>query len=238
MNHVIAVYGASSGIGAATIEVLINGHYEVIALSRHPRPAVWCDYKKLHWITYTEAPDDTTISTIRMLLSERGLSLKGLVLNAGAITTGSVLMSTRDTMLQMMQINFFRHVFLFQKLAPYLIRAKGSVVGVSSSAVKNHSGGRSAYAASKSALESFLLTAAHELGGSGIRVNVIRPGLTQTNLMEASTNEAGKRAYLSSSALGKIASPTDQAAMIYFLLSDSAEHITATTIDVDGGSRV
>ena len=104
--------------------------------------------------------------------------------------------------------------------------------------LKNNSEGRSIYNASKSALESYMLTLGQEVGSKGVRVNIVRPGLTNTKLMNDSTPMEGKAIFLESSALKKISEPEDIANIIFFLISDLSKSITCASISAHGGARL
>ncbi|MFM0196049.1 SDR family oxidoreductase [Paraburkholderia strydomiana] len=90
-------------------------------------------------------------------------------------------------------------------------------------------------AAAKAALESLAKTAAAELAPHGVTVNCVAPGYTRKDRGPSPDNAAVWTHAAESTPLGHIAEPADVAALIAFLLSDEARHITGQVIHVDGG---
>ena len=164
-------------------------------------------------------------------------SIDGLVLCAGFIHTAPALMTTEEMAYEHLQINFLAQLNILQ----YIVRKRmlrnrqGSVVYVSSSAEKFANPGRLAYAASKAAMSTAIRVMSRELGSKGIRFNSVLPGLTDTALMRGSTLPADIAGYLQNIDNRRVASPSDVASLITFLLSDSSSHITGQCISIDGG---
>jgi len=123
----------------------------------------------------------------------------------------------------------------------------GAIVNISTASTVTGLPGRSAYIASKWALEGLTKNAAREFGPAGIRVNAIRPGFMDTERMRGLMARAAERRNLpvdevEAEALGYISmrtkiQPTEIGEMAWFLASDTARHITAQIIGVDGNSE-
>ena len=94
--------------------------------------------------------------------------------------------------------------------------------------------GVSSYAASKAALEGLTRAAAVELGPSNVNVNAVAPGFIHTERLDLLPRDLIERT-TKRAVLGRLAEPEDIAAVIGFLCSDAARHITGQTIVVDGG---
>ncbi|MCF6388409.1 SDR family oxidoreductase [Mycobacterium sp. MBM] len=96
------------------------------------------------------------------------------------------------------------------------------------------------YAASKGAVQALTLSAAVELAPLGIRVNDVAPGMTRTPLYDswlADTADPAEteRAAVARIPLPRLGSPQDVADAVAYLVSDDAQHVTGTSIKVDGG---
>jgi NAD(P)-dependent dehydrogenase (short-subunit alcohol dehydrogenase family) len=127
---------------------------------------------------------------------------------------------------------------LAQAAAPHTARSpSGRIVYVSSFVVRRFAPGTSfpVTAAAKAAGEALMRGLAAELAPTGTTVNAVAPGFTRKDGGHAALNAAGWQAAAKATPLGRIAEPDDVAALIAFLLSPAARHITGQTIAVDGG---
>ncbi|HEX2794342.1 MAG TPA: SDR family oxidoreductase, partial [Croceicoccus sp.] len=95
--------------------------------------------------------------------------------------------------------------------------------------------GFAAYSASKAAVRNLARTWAEDLKGTGIRVNVLSPGPTATELAKAALGEEGQKAYGSMTALQRMGDPAEIGAAAAFLASSDSSFMTASEIAVDGG---
>ena len=134
-------------------------------------------------------------------------------------------------------VNVRAPYFLVQQLLP-MLSAEASLILVSSMGARMAFGGRSAYGASKGAVATMMLQFAAELGGRGMRVNAIAPGVIETDMTAFVGSEQGKAAVFAMQALKRIGQPGDVADVVTFLASDAARWITGATIQVDGGTRL
>lgn len=113
----------------------------------------------------------------------------------------------------------------------------GRVVIVSSTAGQRGEANVSNYAASKGGQIAFMKSLSTELGPFGINVNCVAPGWVDTDMTsETLADETRVEAILKEIPKGRVATPEDIAGPVVFLCSDWAEHITGSTISVNGGS--
>jgi len=111
----------------------------------------------------------------------------------------------------------------------------GSIVNVASSSGVNVSvPGGSAYAASKAAVAMLTKCAALEVGASGVRVNAVAPGGTETP-MTAGQDPQLRAALVARHPLGRFAQPEEIVEAVIWLASDAASFVTGTVLTVDGG---
>jgi NAD(P)-dependent dehydrogenase (short-subunit alcohol dehydrogenase family) len=114
--------------------------------------------------------------------------------------------------------------------------AGGAIVLVSSIAAKLGSPLEFVdYAASKAAVDTLTIGLAKELGRQGVRVNAVRPGLTQTDMQAASGDPDRATRLGAQMPIGRPAEPEEIAEAIMFLLSDASSYMTGAIIDVSGG---
>src|SRR5216684_7147346 len=112
----------------------------------------------------------------------------------------------------------------------------GSIVNVSSTYGHAGTPNASVYAASKHAVEGLTTSTALEVAGSGVRVNAVAPGPTETGMLNRFTGNAERKAGLVSTVpLGRVGQPDEIANAILFLCSDQASFISGHVLSVDGG---
>jgi NAD(P)-dependent dehydrogenase (short-subunit alcohol dehydrogenase family) len=139
-----------------------------------------------------------------------------------------------------------RGVFLTDKYAiPALVQSRGgAIVNMASSmAGWDVSFGGAAYMASKEGVTGLTKSLALQLGGYGIRVNAICPGIIQTNLgMRPGTSheewQSRYERFAKRIPLRRVGQPEDVAAAVAFLASDDARHITGSMLLIDGGQTL
>src|SRR5271165_3447157 len=122
------------------------------------------------------------------------------------------------------------------ELRVMLGQRSGSIVNVSSTYGHAGTPNASVYAASKHAVEGLTTSAALEVAGSGVRVNAVAPGPTETGMLNRFTGNAERKAGLVSTVpLGRVGEPDEIANAIVFLCSDQASFISGHVLSVDGG---
>jgi NAD(P)-dependent dehydrogenase (short-subunit alcohol dehydrogenase family) len=112
----------------------------------------------------------------------------------------------------------------------------GSIINISLTYGHEGAAYASVYSASKHAVEGFTKSAALEAASSGVRVNAVAPGPTDTGMLDRFTGTPeNKAALVSGVPLGRVGKPADIAQMIAFLASDAASFVTGQIVSVDGG---
>lgn len=165
--------------------------------------------------------------------AERG-TLDIVLANAG---TGSVLQLgeiTAEHIDETFDTNVKGTIFTVQKALP-LMGKGGSVILTGSSAGTTGAPGMTAYSASKAAVRNLARSWAEDLKGTGIRVNVLSPGATATELAMQSLGEEGMKVFASMTPLQRMAEPAEIGAVAAFLASSDSSFMTASEVAVDGG---
>jgi NAD(P)-dependent dehydrogenase (short-subunit alcohol dehydrogenase family) len=122
------------------------------------------------------------------------------------------------------------------ELRVMLPQESGSIVNVSSAYGSVGAAGASVYVASKHAVEGLTKSAALEVAGTGVRVNVVAPGTTDTGMLTRFTNtDENKAALVSTVPVKRLATPEEIAHVIAFVASANASYMTGASIPVDGG---
>jgi len=122
------------------------------------------------------------------------------------------------------------------ELRVMLAQGSGSIVNVSSAYGSVGAAGASVYVASKHAVEGLTKSAALEVVGTGVRVNVVAPGTTDTGMLTRFTNTGeNKAALVSTVPIKRLATPEEIAHVIAFVASAHASYMTGASIPVDGG---
>src|SRR5229473_2553565 len=112
----------------------------------------------------------------------------------------------------------------------------GSIINISSTYGHEGAAGASVYAASKHAVEGLTKSAALEGAKSGVRVNAVAPGPTETGMLNRFTGTAERKAALVAGVpLSRVGTPEEIARAIVFLASDKASFITGQILTADGG---
>jgi 3-oxoacyl-[acyl-carrier protein] reductase len=113
-------------------------------------------------------------------------------------------------------------------------RRSGAIVNIASIVGLHGNPGQTNYSASKAGIIGFTKALARELGGRGVRANVVAPGYIDTRLTQAIADDM-KDAMLAGTPLGRFGEPEDVAGAVRFLCSDEASFITGEVLLVDGG---
>jgi NAD(P)-dependent dehydrogenase (short-subunit alcohol dehydrogenase family) len=131
-------------------------------------------------------------------------------------------------------VNVKGTIFTVQQALP-LMGKGGSVILTGSSAGTTGAPAFTAYSASKAAVRNLARTWAEDLKGTGIRVNVLSPGATATELAREALGEEGLSAYGSMTALQRMGDPAEIGAVAAFLASPDSSFMTGSEVAVDGG---
>lgn len=165
--------------------------------------------------------------------AERG-GLDVLLANAGTGSFAALGEITPEQYDQTFDVNVKGLLFTVQKGLP-LMKAGGSIILTGSTTGEMGTPQFSVYSATKAAVRNFARSWAQDLRGTGIRVNVLSPGPTRTDLALEVVGEAAFEELGASTPLGRLGEPAETAGAAAFLASDDSSYMTGSEIFVDGG---
>ncbi|WDF56476.1 SDR family NAD(P)-dependent oxidoreductase [Mucilaginibacter sp. KACC 22063] len=158
-----------------------------------------------------------------------------LINNAG-IDWAAPFEQTTEEQLDTLYNIHFKGVFLLSQTLSPIINDGGRIVNTSTGLARFTTPGYAAYASMKGAIETLTKYMAKELGKRKINVNMVAPGIIETDFTAAAREHEGLVEYISSqTALGRIGQPDDIGGVVAFLCSDDARWVTAQRVEASGG---
>jgi 3-oxoacyl-[acyl-carrier protein] reductase len=235
---VAIVTGGSRGIGHAIVTRLVADGYRVVftyrereATARELVERLTAAGGEAHAVR-AELADADDITRVFQAADAAFGRLDALVLNAAAIPRSTLTALSPNVFDHTFAVNV-RGAFLALRHAAQRLEPGGRIVALSTRLTKVPGTDVNAYAASKAALETLCRSFAHEVGPREITVNVVQPGITDTEAMVLPDEEVA--ALLRQTPLGRIGRPDDIAAVVRFLLSEDARWLTGQVITASGG---
>lgn len=194
-DKVVVITGGTEGIGKALIDALIPLGAKISTCGRNHDKLYNLQFQYANVMLHAETCDvsneqdckkfiESTLKTfggIDILINNAGISMRALVQDADV-----------EVIRKVMAVNFYGAVYCTKFALPSIIERKGSIVGVSSIAGYRGLPGRSAYSASKFALQGWLEALRTELFDTGVNVMWVCPGFTTSNIRNAALNKEGQ----------------------------------------------
>ncbi len=248
MGGVLLITGGARGIGAATARLAAAAGFDVavnyradaaaaettfaaVKAAGRRAVAVQADVARDDDVTRLFAETDAALGPVTALVNSAGVSgAKALVADF-----------TADDLERLMAVNIVGTMVCcreaVRRMSTRLGGSGGAIVNVSSMAATiGGRAGRSAYAASKAAVDAFTVGLAKEVAADGIRVNAVRPGMTLTDMTDDVRHDAALRARVAETiAMNRLAEADEIARPILWLLSDHASFIAGARLDASGG---
>jgi 3-oxoacyl-[acyl-carrier protein] reductase len=233
------VTGASRGIGRSIAEKLAARGAIVVAAARGENAAPVADVITKAGgraesvsldVTEPGAPERLVAATI-----ERHKRIDILVNNAGIARDQLMLRMKREDWDAVLATNLTAAFALTQAVLKPMIRQKGGrIISIGSVVGQSGNPGQANYAASKAGLIGFTKAVALEVASRGITVNLVAPGLIETDMTRAMTADA-REEWAAKIPLRRLGTPADVASAVCFLASDEASYITGHVLAVNGG---
>ncbi len=233
-QKVSVITGASQGIGFATAKKLADAGHHVIGLARkkpsQPFPGEFIS---------VDLANSADTKKIAETISSR-YNITHLINNVGLVRAESINEIDINGLAQVLDLNLRPAVQLTQAFLPSMkFNNYGRIINISSLTVLGIPF-RSSYTAAKAALIGFTRSWGIELAATGITVNAVAPGPTETELFRSNNppGSEGEQRYLQGVPMGRFGKPEEIAAAISFFADDDAAFITGQTLFVDGGSSI
>ncbi|MCD6041054.1 MAG: 2-hydroxycyclohexane-carbonyl-CoA dehydrogenase [Burkholderiales bacterium] len=218
------VTGGAAGIGEAVVERLKEEGTRVIVFDLKGDPPV----------------DITDYAQVKKAVDAAG-PVDILVNNAGWDMFKPFLKTDPEFWQKIISINLVGAMNLLHCVLPGMVeRGRGKVVNVASDAGRVGSSGEAPYSACKGGIIALTKTLAREMASKNIQLNVVCPGLTETNMLEQFMQGAGnpeklREAYRRAVPMGRLGKPEDLPGAILFFASEDADFITGQVLSVSGG---
>jgi 3-oxoacyl-[acyl-carrier protein] reductase len=233
------VTGASRGIGRAIAHTLAARGAVVVAAARGENAVgTVTEIREAGRQAEVGSVDVTDVASVDALVAgalERHARIDILVNNAGITRDQLMLRMKRDDWDQVLSTNLTAAFTCVQAVLKPMIKQRGGrIVSISSVVGQMGNAGQVNYAASKAGLIGFSKALAREVASRNITVNVVAPGLVETDMTKAITEKA-QADWASAIPLGRLGTVDEVAAAVCFLASDEAAYITGQVLAVNGG---
>ena len=238
-GRVAVVTGASRGIGRAVARELATTGVSVLAGARDQHAdAVAAEITAGGGTAHAVSVDVTDAASVRRMIGtalDRFGRVDILVNNAGIARDQLLVRMKRDEWDAVLATNLTAAFTCAQAaLRPMLKQRFGRIINISSVAGQMGNAGQANYAASKAGMIGMTKSLAREVASRGITVNVVAPGMIDTEMTRA-VMQASSEAWVSKIPLGRVGTPEEVAAAVGFLASDKAAYITGQVVGVNGG---
>jgi NAD(P)-dependent dehydrogenase (short-subunit alcohol dehydrogenase family) len=242
-NPVVLITGALTGIGRAAAIIFAQEGAHIVVSGRRDKQGqeLVAELQGLGAeaiFVRTDVREDEEVRNLVDQTVKRFGRLDIAVNNAGTEgTPGPVTEQTAETYSATFDTNVLGTLLSMKhELRVMLPQRSGSIVNVSSAYGSVGAAGASVYVASKHAIEGLTKSAALEVAGTGVRVNVVAPGTTDTGMLTRFTStDENKSALVSTVPVKRLAKPDEIAHVIAFVASANASYMTGASIPVDGG---
>ena len=232
------ITGAASGIGLSCVRRMAAQGARVVAVDRDGeqlRAALGDLRESVATLAIDVADRPACVAGVAAAVAQLG-HLDALLHFAGVWAGTQWQKSAEPEWDHILAVNLKGSFFMAQAAADHMAkRGRGSIVLTASDSVNvGGVGGGTAYVASKGGVIALCRSLARNMGGQGIRVNAINPGVVDTP-MTAGWSAELKAETIRRTPLGRLAQPDDIADVAIFLASDAARFVTGEIIEVNGG---
>lgn len=229
MSRHVIVTGASRGIGAAVAEHFIALGDHVVALSRSGAAPEGCAAS----LRVDVAQSEQVTAAVKDAIAQFG-PVEVCVVNAGITRDGLAMRMSDEQWRDVLATDLDGAFYTARAAMASMVRARqGSIIFIGSVSPFIGVPGQANYAAAKAGLMGLARSLAKEVASRSITVNVVAPGLVDTDMTTDLGPASDEMAAMIP--MGRIGAPSDIAGVVGFLASNHARYITGTVLAVDGG---
>jgi NAD(P)-dependent dehydrogenase (short-subunit alcohol dehydrogenase family) len=244
------VTGGAGGIGRATSDLLVRDGAHVVIAGRteskltahvaHLAPVAAESGGSIRHMVCDALDDDQVKALVDLTAQPTGRVDMACGIVGGAAGASPVLRYTVEQIETTMRNNITSTFLLLRHAGSAMVRqGGGSFVAISSMQGSQSAPIFAAYCAAKAGLEMFCKVAADELGEFNVRVNCVRPGLTNTDATQGMVhNQAVIDAYIEQQPIKRVGEGYDIAAAVRYFLGPESSWTTGQALTVDGGTSV
>ena len=237
-GKVALVTGGGTGIGKSITETLIARGANVVITGRREAPLQELSAKyptKLAYISTDVTRSGDAKKAVDFAVERFG-QLDVLVNNAGTFLMGPTVEINDEDIAHLYAVNVQGVLSFSREAIPHLSKTKGNIVNISSGLATGVMPGTAAYSGTKAAVDQITRVLAAELGAAGIRVNVVSPGVTRTDMAAPVLgNEETMQGMIAQTPLGRLGEPLDIARAVAFVASEESAWVTGQIIGATGG---
>ena len=242
-NPVVLITGALTGIGRATAAAFAKDGASIVVSGRREAEgkALEAELRSLGAQAGFVRADVRHEDEIRSLVDQTVARFGRIDVAVNAAGTegepGPVIDQTAESYAATFNTNVLGTLLSMKhELRAMQAQGRGSIVNISSTYGHEGAAGASVYVASKHAVEGMTKSAALEAASSGVRINAVAPGPTETGMLNRFTRTAERKAALLKTVpLGRVGEPDEIARAVVFLASDKASFVTGQILSADGG---
>lgn len=243
----VLVTGGGTGIGEACAAALLADGAAVTICGRTAETLEAAAGRlsggggSVGWVTADVTSEPDVAAAVARAVEHGGGRLDGVVGNAGGSRhLGPIVLADVEAVRATLDLNIIGAFLTLKHSAPHLAESgRGSYVGISSHAGRDSFRFMGAYGAGKAGMDHLLRVAADELGGAGVRVNSVQPGVIATEIMGAITGGSPVLdSYLTEIPLKRVGQPEEIGALVRFLIGPESGYITGQAISIDGGQSL